>query len=449
VTTGASERPAGKKQARRAAPAGSLTPPPSVPLSFLAASAPGLVACGATLAWARAAAAADPTADPVVAAVHLGVLATLSVAVIGALHQFAPVVTHRPLRSVVVARMTFLTWLAASWLLPLGIATEQEDLAEAGGALAAVAVTLLVVNLWTALPVRGKGTAITGLRLAVAGLVVTACYGAVYVADRSGTWFDLTGHVVLAHAVVGLFGWLGLTYVTLAEKLWPMFLLANIPGRRRPGRMAVWAVAAGVVLLSPGLLLGVAGLAWAAAAVLACGLGAHLISLLAHVRHRRRGGLCPVFILTSAAWLVAPARLALAAAVMMGRDLHLGMALTAAAVTAVAGWLLEALAGHVHRVVPLVMWPQLRSLAVPGVKGVPPGLAELYDRRWAAAAWALLTAALAVACAGLAVSCAAAIAVAGDLLMATAIVMGAILAVRPVRTIRQHARGHLTSSQEA
>ena len=65
----------------------------------------------------------------------------------------------------------------------------------------------------------------TGLRFALAGFVVTACFGVVYVADRSGEWFNLSGHILLAHAVVGLFAWLGLTYVSVAEKLWPMFFL--------------------------------------------------------------------------------------------------------------------------------------------------------------------------------------------------------------------------------
>ncbi|MGH3068115.1 MAG: hypothetical protein ACRDOH_13045 [Streptosporangiaceae bacterium] len=69
-----------------------------MPLSFLAAAALGLVACGAARAWARAAAVADPTADQVVAA-YFGVLAILSTGVLGAQHQFTPVVTQRPLRS--------------------------------------------------------------------------------------------------------------------------------------------------------------------------------------------------------------------------------------------------------------------------------------------------------------------------------------------------------------
>jgi len=95
-----------------------------------------------------------PAAYPVVAAAHLGVLATLSMGVLGALHQFTPVVTHRPLRSALLARATFLAWLASSWLLPLGVAARQEGAVEADGALAAVAVTLLTVKLWAPLPAR-------------------------------------------------------------------------------------------------------------------------------------------------------------------------------------------------------------------------------------------------------------------------------------------------------
>ena len=78
-----------------------------------------------------------------------------------------------------------------------------------------------------------------------------------------------------------------------------MFFLAHVPGRRRAGVVAVWAVPAGVALLSPGLLAGLPQLAGAGAAVLAVGLVAHLCSLGAHVRHRRRkADLHLVYVLT-------------------------------------------------------------------------------------------------------------------------------------------------------
>ena len=75
-------------------------PPPSVPLSFLAAAALGLVACGVALIWSRAYGVVDPTDDRVVGAAHFAMLATLSMGILGAIHQFTPVITQRPLRSV-------------------------------------------------------------------------------------------------------------------------------------------------------------------------------------------------------------------------------------------------------------------------------------------------------------------------------------------------------------
>jgi hypothetical protein len=286
----------------------------------------------------------DPTDDQVVAAAHFGMLATLSMGVLGAIHQFTPVITQRPLRSVRLSRTTFLTWLAGAWLLPFGFATQQEYVVETGGAFAALAVTLFVVNSAQPLSVQGKGAPVTGLRFAIAGLVVTACFGVVYVIDRQGNWFDLAGHVVLAHACVGLFAWLGLAYVSVSEKLWPMFLLAHVPGRRRSAWLAVWAVPSGVLLLSPGLLFGMVWLAWCGAAILAVGLGAHLFSLMMHIRYRRRkADLHLLFVITSAVWLVVGAALALAAELIIGRHHHVGVGLVAAAVAAFSGWLLIAL----------------------------------------------------------------------------------------------------------
>jgi hypothetical protein len=415
----------------------SAVPPPSVPLSFLVAAALGLMACGATLIWSRGYSMVDPTDDQVVAAAHLAMLATLSMGVLGALHQFTPVITQRPMRSVRLSRATFLSWLAGAWLLPLGFGTEREVFVEAGGFFAGLAVTLLVVNIIPPLSVRGKGAPVMGLRLAIGGFVLTACYGIVYVIDRSGNWFNLNGHVVLAHAVIGMFGWIGLSYVSVAEKLWPMFLLAHVPGRRRSSWIAVWAIACGVVLLSSGLLFNVEWLAWLGAAVLATGLGAHLYSLFMHVRHRRRkADLHLLFVLTSAFWLVAAAALALAAALTVAHRHHLGVALTAAAVAAIGGWLLVALVGHAHKVVPFILWSALRGH---GIKQKADGtqfmFADLYDHRWAAFVYALNTAGVGAVCLGFAASISSALAIGGALLVATGLCVLVNLSVPALRLL--------------
>lgn len=416
-------------------------PPPAVPLSFLAVASLGLIACGGAWIWARGAAAGDPTSDPVVAAVHFGVLATLSMGVLGATHQFTPVITGKPLRSVGLARATFLSWLGASWLLPLGVATEQLAVTATSGALAGVAVVLLAVNLSSPLAVRGKGTPVTALRMGVAGALLTGFLGIAFVGDRQGNWFDLAGHVDLAMGVLGLFGWLGITYIGVAEKLWPMFMLAHVPGRHLSGRLAVWGVATGVVLLTPGLGWGLPQLAWPGAGILAAGLAAHLVSLATHILHRRRrADLHLVFVVTSAGWLFGGAGLALAATLTLPRDHHAGMALAAGAMAAFGGWLLEALVGHAHKVVPFVVWSALRSRGVRhGPQGKPLMFADLYDHTWAAASYGSVTAGIAALCGGLAGSFPVATAVGGALLLVTGLVTAANLSVIPTRMLAARA----------
>ncbi|MHB8499047.1 MAG: hypothetical protein ACYDES_13890 [Acidimicrobiales bacterium] len=418
-----------------------------MPLSFLAASALGLMACGIALIWARAHAVVDPAADQVVGAAHFAMLATLSMGVLGAIHQFTPVITNRPLRSILLSRATFLSWLAGAWLLPLGFATQQEHVVEIGGAFAALGVTLLVVNVSAALSVRGKGAPVTGLRFATVGFVVTACYGVVYVIDRQGNWFDLSGHLVLAHAVVGLFAWLGLTYISVSEKLWPMFLLAHVPGRHRSGWLAVWAVPSGVLLLSPGLLFGLVWLAWCGAVGVALGLGAHLFSLLMHVRHRRRkADLHLLFVITSAVWLLVGAALAIAAELTIGRHHHVGVALLAAAVTAFAGWLLMALVGHVHKIVPFILWSALRGRGISKkADGTSLMFADLYGHRWAGISYGLVTAGITATCLGFAASSSIAIAIGGGLFAATGLCAAVNLSLTPIRLLSAPGSDHLVS----
>jgi len=412
-------------------------PPPSVPLAFLAAASAGLVACGGAWIWARSAAAVNPTADQVVAAVHFGVLATLSMGLLGATHQFTPVISGRPLRSLLLARATFVTWLAASWMLPIGIATEQLGVTAAAGALAGVAILLLTVNLTAPLSVRGKGAPVTALRFAVAGAVLTTFLGVAFVGDRQGNWFALSGHVDLAMGVIGVFGWLGITYVGVAEKLWPMFMLAHLPAGRRAGRLAVWTIPVGATAFAAGLGWSVLGLACVGAAVLAVGLGAHLVSLWAHVRHRRRkADLHLVFVMTSAAWLLVGAGLALAGALVLPNRHDLGVALVAAAMAASGGWLLEALVGHAHKVVPFIVWSALRARGVAaGPSGKPLMFADLYHHGWAAATYVTTTAGVAALCVGLGASLPVATAAAGLLLIVTGIMVAANLSVRPVHLL--------------
>ncbi|NNN02197.1 MAG: hypothetical protein HKL86_10240 [Acidimicrobiaceae bacterium] len=410
-------------------------PPPSVPLSFLVAAVLGLMGCGVAILITRSTAVVDPTDDRVVGVAHLAMLATLSMGVLGAIHQFAPVITQRPFRSVRLSRVTFITWLIGSWLLPIGFMAQLEGVVEAGGMFAALAVTLFVINITPSLAVQGKGAPVTGLRFAVIGFVVTACYGVVYVIDRRGNWFNLSGHVVLAHASVGLLAWLGLTYFSVSEKLWPMFMLAHVPGRHRNAWLGIWSLFIGVLLLSPGLLFAIPWLAIAGALTVSVGFGAHICSLITYIRHRRRAAdLHLVFIVSSTVWLVAGVGFASSGAMVMRHHHHLGVALVAATISALAGWLLVAMVGHAYKIVPFIVWSSLRGRGISKkVDGSPLMFADLFNHRWSAVDCALINGGVLAICLGFAASTSWPIGVGGGLLVGTGLITAMNLSWRPIR----------------
>jgi len=418
------------------------TPPPSVPMAFFEAAFVGLIGCGIALMLAHSQAIADPTSDPTVAAAHLGMLATLSMGILGAIHQFTPVVTQKPLRSFALARGTFVAWLLAAWCLPLGIGFRQEAIVEIGGILAAAAIVLLIINLWSALGSRGKGAPVIGLRFAVAGFALTACFGVVYVFDRQGNWFELSGHIVLAHASIGLFAWLGLAYVSVSERLYPMFFLAHVPGKRRSGLVAVSAIPLGVLLLSPGLLLKITALAWVGGVIIVLGLGAHLYSLGMHLKYRKRKiDLYFLFVITASLFLLVGIAFAFASALTINGNHQLGMMLAAASITAFGGWILEAFVGHIHKVIPFVVWSMFRSRGISkNLSGSQLMFGDLYNHSVSAVVYGLVTLGIASTSFGFASSGSVFLVIGGSLLALSGILLSVNLSLKSIQMLRLNAK---------
>ena len=432
---------AGRAPSAAAMPAVAVTPPPSVPMTFLAAAGIGLAAFGAAVVAVAGRAAVSPTAPTVVAAVHLCMLGFLGTAVLGALHQFSPVVGGRPLRSVPVARITTGLWIPGVAALPLGFATGHPVLVSLAGGAVLAALALTAWNLSAPLSARGRGAPVTGLRWAVGVFVTTAVFGVVYAVDRHAGWFPLMPYRVLAHAHLGLLGALGLTYVAVAEKLWPMFLLAHPPGRS-PGAYAVRLMPAGVAVLVPGLLFALRPLAFVGGGLVAAGLAAHLASLAAFVRYRRRRlELLHAFVLAGAAMLVIAAVLGglagLAPVSTMWR-----IRLTAGEVMALAAWLGLAVVGHAHKIVPFVGYTVLRARGVDRdpVGGGPLLFGHLFHQWAARAALAGTGAGFAALVAGSLAASAPLLRLGGVLLAATGAAVTANLAAGPVRVRRAAAR---------
>ena len=377
-------------------------PPPDVPLAFLAAGGAGLVGAGVALALVGGHLVAAPTDDQPIAAVHLVMLAFLTTGVLGAFHQFASVVGRRPLRSILAARASVGLVVAGSWALPGAFAAGADPAVAGAGAALTVGFVLAAWNLTGPLWGPGRGPSVTGLRLSLGGLLATAGFGVTYAFDRQAGehWFALDPHVVLAHAHVGLLAWVGLTYVAVAEKLWPMFLLAHRPGRS-PGSLAIWLMPAGVVVLVVGLMGPWRWVAVAGAVVVAGGLGAHVASFVGLVRHRRRPlELLHAFVLTSIGFLVAAAGFA-AAAAFAPESLRTRM--VSAEVASLAAWLGLALIGHAHKVVPFIGWGILRTRGVRNNRaGGPLLFTDLWDRRAGRATYLAASAGFASVVAGVA-----------------------------------------------
>jgi hypothetical protein len=417
-------------------PAISAAPPPTVPLTFLAAAGVGLTAFGVAIAAVASRAATSPTAPTVVAAAHLCMLGFLVTALLGALHQFCPVVGGRPLRSVRIARITAALWIPAAAGLPAGFATGHPAFVSASGVVAFGALVLAAFNLSAPLSNPGRGAPLTGLRWAVGFLVATAAFGVVYAFDRHSGWFPLPPHRVLAHAHLGLLGAVGLAYVAVAEKLWPMFLLAHRPGRS-PGEAAVRLIPAGVALLVPGLLVPLPVLAAGGGVLVAGGLAAHLASLAGFLRHRRRRlELLHAFVLAGAAALVVAVVLG-AVAGLAPVSVRWRMRLVPAEVIALTAWLALAVVGHVHKIVPFVGYTALRARGVARHPGGGPllftHLSNAGAGRFALAGTAGGFAAL---LAGMLAASPVLIRLGGATLAATGLVATANLALGPLRMLR-------------
>lgn len=415
-------------------------PPAWLPLGFMAAAGAGLVGFGISLTATAPTAVVFPRSGDVIATVHLAVLAFLSTAVLGALHQFGPVVGGRPLRSIRAGVLTGVLFVPGVWLIPTGFLTGRNGLIQIGGVMATIAVCIAAWNVSNALAATGKGAPIVGLRLAVSYLVVTAFFGITYAFDRQHAWFALYDHRVLAHAHIGLLGWLGLAYVAVAEKLWPMFLLAHRP-HAHEGERAVWFLGVGAPLLLVGLLFNWGPVAVVGGAYVVPGLLFHLASLASVIRHRRRGlELLHGFVLTSASCLVVAIVVGVLAGIAPMSVATRGRLVTAE-VLALILWLALAVLGHSHKIVPFISWNRLRARGVTtGRDGRPLLFSHLVNATMARVTFALAVLGAATALAGVLSATPWPVRVGGISLAFAGVVAVANLTSGPLLMIRWHQR---------
>lgn len=364
-------------------------PPWWLPIGFMIASGAGMLLMSIVLWFASDQVVLAPTSQATVAAVHAAILGFLTMGVLGALHQFAPVMGNRPLRSTAAGAVTLGLFVIGVWMLVAGFAFGPRWLVMSGGTAATAAMVVAVWNLSGPLSGRNGQLAIVGLRASVAFFAVTVLFGITFAFARHFAWFPLLPIRVLTHAHLGLIGWLGLTYISVAERLWPMFLLSHRP-TNRTGPIAIWSTVLGVLALSSGLLFSVKPLAIGGGVLVVIGAVAHLASFASVVkRRRRRFELLHAFTITAGAFLL----------IALGTGTAAGLADVGAAsrarlvtieIASLVAWIGLALVGHAYKVVPFIVWSHLKEVGRnTDASGKQLLFSDLYRRRWAHATFAL------------------------------------------------------------
>lgn len=329
-----------------------------LPLAFIAC---GLVALavGAGTLVAAPQVLLLPHAHPVVVALaHLWLPGFLLSVSMGAVYQLMPVVLGTPLRLPVVAAWCHLGLHGAGVpLLAGGFAAGRFDIVALGGVLVSLGIGILAAGTWRTFLASTRRDAIGwSFPLAVTWLAGAVLFGLVLAVNRRTTFLPWSVLDLLrAHAHVGLGGF----FLTLLQgatfQLVPMFTLADLVGPR-------WVAAGlglaqlGLVVLAPGLALGMRAVGLAGALLVVTGLGCSGVALRATLRARRRQVLDPGvkgFIAGAVALGFTGLGGFLLAA---GPGSAPGGAVTAYGVAVVAGALSLMVMGMLCKIVPFLVW---------------------------------------------------------------------------------------------
>ncbi|HYM01463.1 MAG TPA: hypothetical protein VET85_00875 [Stellaceae bacterium] len=339
-------------------------------LAYFTASLAALLAAEALVAGGLAYPAAPLFAPGSLVAVHVVTIGWLSLLMLGALHQFLPVIAARPLASdrLALASLVLIeTGLAAmiAGFLALGGIGAVVALLPLGGVSVLAGFLCAVANLgWT---LRGVSPLPLPARFIVAALgflLLTALlgigFGCAFVLPTPPRWLAaLAAEGLALHLLAGIGGWFALTAVGVSYKLLPMFMLAE-EDRGRVGAVILWLTAGGLAAAwSAGVLAIIADPRWRLVAMtgevaFAAGLGLYLWDMrrLYRSRHRRRLELNSL----AAAASMVPLALALVGGVAMrfapnGTDWAAPLVLLT-----LLGWLSLLGLSQLYKIVPFLTW---------------------------------------------------------------------------------------------
>jgi hypothetical protein len=364
-------------------------PSPLVPLAYLTCAAVAFLAAAMGVGWLAPDLAGHYYHPRLLALTHTVTLGWITLAIMGASYQLVPIVLGRPVWSERLARwqLGILAVAVVGMVAHFYLGT-WPGLAAAAGLLA-VGIGLHLLNV--GLSLRGfTQWAFTArmVMLGYGGLALTTLFGLALATNRVRPF--LPGELfptLHAHVHLALLGWITPMIFGVAARVYPMFLLAPVPGRWS-SRLQLWGLALGLPAVVLGLV-GIPGLLVPGALAVATAATSHAWWVLEVARGRKRPGLdwglrCA---LTATVFLLP----AVVLGVALAADLVSGPRVALAyAVVVLGGWVSLTIVGMMLKIVPFLVW--YRAFGPRAGRERVPTLADLSWPRLEGTAYVFLTA---------------------------------------------------------
>lgn len=368
--------------------AGGQSVPFIVPLLFLLTGVCAAALFGLLLPWIAPETLLSPGFPHVLALVHTATLGWLTMTIMGASLQLAPVIVVSPLRAARFLRWHYPLYLSGVLLLLSGFWWMLPWLLIAGGTLIVLAVIHYVIILSATLAHATKRPlTVRFLAASLTYLCIVVSLGLTAALDFQ---FNFLGpgldQLLLTHITLGVIGWLSTTLIGVSYTLVRMFALAH-EHTDRLGKITFVLLNTSIVTLSLGFLL-----PWEP--LLLCGGGLLIASAwlftydywqMLRVRRRRLLDATQYHGIAAVAFFAAIIPCGIAAAVFGWSQPTL---LTALALAAFVGWLGQSMIGYLYKIVPFLVWHRQYGPLV-GRQKVPL-MRELLHERWTWLSWWLI-----------------------------------------------------------
>ncbi|HEX9132774.1 MAG TPA: hypothetical protein VF844_10820 [Ktedonobacteraceae bacterium] len=362
--------------------------PLSVPLPFLLTGACAAALFGILLPWIAPDAIQSPGFPHVLALVHIATLGWLTMTIMGASLQLAPVIVVAPLRAARFIRWQYPVYVSGVVLLLSGFWWMLPWLMAVGGIVVVLAVAHYVVVLGATLA-HATARPLT-VRFLVGSLIYLCIVVSLGLTAAFNFQFGFLGaafnQLLLTHITLGILGWLSSTLIGVSYTLGRMFALAHGHSDRL-GRLIFVLLNASIIGLALGFIFSWFPMILAGEGMLLATAWLFAYDFTCILRARRRKGLDVTQYHSMAAagyfTLLIPFGIVTA---LLGR--WQPAVLAALGLAALVGWLGQSMIGYLYKIVPFLIW-HARYGPLVGREHVPL-MRELVHERWAWASFWLI-----------------------------------------------------------